>query len=334
MQRKKRQTILLILTGLLVFALVWATLLFLPKSNTGYRLKVPAGYGISGVSRNLSANDVIYSRWVFVGTAYMLGMGDKIHRGNYRIPRSVSSWQILQKLRNGKPDSITVQIIEGSTFAQMRRLIDNTPDIEHITKDWSDSKLLQQLNAESNYTQAEGLFFPATYDISSDSSDLSLYQQAFNTMQRHLQAAWEERRSDLPYQSAYDLLIMASLIEKETGHAEDRNNVAAVFVNRLNQHMRLQTDPTVIYGMGSRYKGKIGKADLRRDTPYNTYTRSGLPPTPIALPGKAALEAAAHPASNNYLYFVARNDGTGRSQFSHNLNEHNAAVRQYILKKH
>ncbi|WP_257390878.1 endolytic transglycosylase MltG [Snodgrassella alvi] len=333
MQRKQRLAMLLVFTGLLTFALVWATLLFLPKNNADYRLKAPAGYGISGVSRTLAANDVIYSRWVFVVTAHMLGMGDKIHRGNYRLPNSVSSWQILQRLRTGKPDSVTVQIIEGNTFAQMRRIIDNTPDIEHTTRGWPDSKLLQQLGADHSYTHAEGLFFPATYDISSDSSDLSLYQQAYNTMQKHLQATWEERRSDLPYQTAYELLIMASLIEKETGHAEDRSNVAAVFVNRLNQHMRLQTDPSVIYGMGSRYKGKIGKADLRRDTPYNTYTRAGLPPSPIALPGKAALEAAAHPASNDYLYFVARNDGTGRSQFSHSLNEHNAAVRQYILKK-
>jgi UPF0755 protein len=333
MRRRQRQAVLLLFTGLLIFALVWVTLLFLPKSNAGYRLKVPAGYGISGVSRTLAANDVIYSRWVFVGTAHILGMEDKIHRGNYRLPHSVSSWQILQRLRTGKPDSITVQIIEGSTFAQMRKIIDNTPDIEHTTRSWPASKLLQQLGADSNYTQAEGLFFPATYDISSDSSDLSLYKQAYNTMQKHLQAAWKERHSELPYQSAYELLIMASLIEKETGHAEDRSNVAAVFVNRLNRHMRLQTDPSVIYGMGNRYKGKISKADLRRDTPYNTYTRAGLPPSPIALPGKAALEAAAHPASNDYLYFVARNDGTGRSQFSHNLNEHNAAVRQYILKK-
>ncbi|MCO6517388.1 aminodeoxychorismate lyase [Snodgrassella communis] len=333
MQRQQRHAVLLVFTFLLMLALTWAALLFLPKGNAGYRLKVPAGYGISGVSRTLAANDMIYNRWVFVGTAYMLGMGDKIHRGNYRLPRSVSSWQILQRLRTGKPDSITVQFIEGSTFAQMRRIVDNIPDIEHTTRDWSDSKLLQKLDTDRHYTHAEGLFFPATYDISSDSSDLSLYQQAYNTMQKHLQATWEERRSDLPYQSAYELLIMASLIEKETGHAEDRGKVAAVFVNRLNLHMRLQTDPSVIYGMGSRYKGKIGKADLRRDTPYNTYTRAGLPPSPIALPSKAALEAAAHPASNDYLYFVARNDGTGRSQFSHSLNEHNAAVRQYILKK-
>lgn len=333
MRRKQRRAVLLILTGLLMFALVWASLLFMPKSNAGYRLKVPAGYGISGVSRILTSNDVIYSRWVFVGTAYMLGMGDKIHRGNYRLPRSVSSWQILQRLRNGKPDSINVQIIEGSTFAQMRRIVDTTPDIEHLTRGWTDAQILKQVADDTHYAHAEGLFFPATYDISSDSSDLSLYQQAYKAMQKHLQAAWEERRSNLPYQSDYEMLIMASLIEKETGHAEDRSNVAAVFVNRLNQHMRLQTDPSVIYGMGSRYKGKIGKADLRRDTPYNTYTRAGLPPSPIALPGKAALEAAAHPASNDYLYFVARNDGSGRSQFSHSLNEHNAAVRQYILKK-
>ena len=148
-----------------------------------------------------------------------------------------------------------------------------------------------------------------------------------------LHAAWDERQSGLPYQNPYELLIMASLVEKETGHEADRRHVAAVFVNRLNIGMRLQTDPTVIYDMGSRYQGRIRKADLQRDTPYNTYTRTGLTPTPIALPGRAALEAAAHPSAEKYLYFVSKMDGTGLSQFSHNLDEHNAAVRKYILKR-
>ena len=152
-------------------------------------------------------------------------------------------------------------------------------------------------------------------------------------MQSRLKDAWEGRQDGLPYKTPYEMLIMASLIEKETAHEDDRAHVASVFVNRIEAGMRLQTDPTVIYGMGDAYKGKIRKADLRRDTPYNTYTRDGLPPTPIALPGKAALEAAAHPSAEKYLYFVSKMDGTGLSQFSHTLNEHNAAVRKYILKK-
>lgn len=330
---KRRKLPFIIIAMVLLLIMVWTALLFMPRSIKSYRLKVPAGYGISGVSRTLAADNIIYNRWVFVGTAYMLGMSDKIHRGNYRLPTSLSSWDILQRLREGKPDSISIQVIEGYTFAQMRKIVNSTPDIEHTTLDWSDKQLLQVIAADTPYTNPEGLFFPATYDISAESSDLNFYKQAYQTMQNQLQTAWDQRQKNLPYQSPYELLIMASLIEKETGHVEDRTNVSAVFVNRLRINMRLQTDPTVIYGMGSAYQGKISKADLRRDTPYNTYTRNGLPPTPIALPGKAALQAAAHPASNSYLYFVARNDGSGRSQFSQNLQEHNAAVRQYILKK-
>lgn len=152
-------------------------------------------------------------------------------------------------------------------------------------------------------------------------------------MERELKEAWDDRDAALPYNMPYELLIMASLIEKETAHEDDRRDVAAVFRNRLEKNMRLQTDPTVIYGMGSAYTGRIRKADLQRDTPYNTYTRHGLPPTPIALPSKAALEAAASPAKSDYLYFVSRMDNTGKSQFSRTLDEHNQAVRQYILKK-
>ena len=152
-------------------------------------------------------------------------------------------------------------------------------------------------------------------------------------MQRELNKAWEAKQANLPYQKPYDLLIMASLVEKETAHEDDRSDVAAVFRNRLAKGMRLQTDPAVIYGMGAAYQGKIRKADLQRDTPYNTYTRTGLPPTPIALPGRAALQAAANPADSDYLYFVSRMDDTGRSQFSRTLDEHNAAVQKYILKK-
>ena len=215
----------------------------------------------------------------------------------------------------------------------MRNIIDNTADIRHDTRGWSNEKLLQTIDPDAPSSNPEGLFFPDSYEIDADSSDLQLYRLAYRTMQQRLHAAWDERQSGLPYQNPYELLIMASLVEKETGHEADRRHVAAVFVNRLAIGMRLQTDPTVIYGMGSRYQGRIRKADLQRDTPYNTYTRTGLTPTPIALPGRAALEAAAHPSAEKYLYFVSKMDGTGLSQFSHNLDEHNAAVRKYILKR-
>ena len=218
-------------------------------------------------------------------------------------------------------------------FAQMRRLINQTADIRHDTASWSDEQLLNAVASDIPYHHPEGLFFPDSYEISMNSSDLQIFQAAHKAMNQALDQAWESRSADLPYQDRYQLLIMASLIEKETAHAEDRGNVSSVFRNRLRKNMRLQTDPTVIYGMGDAYQGKIRKADLQRDTPYNTYTRNGLPPTPIALPGRAALEAAAHPADSDYLYFVSRMDGSGKSQFSRTLEEHNAAVRQYILKK-
>lgn len=326
---------LLWLLGALVLGVVlWLTLLLMPKTNEqAFRMKVEKGQGISGVSRQLAENDVIYSRTVLVGTAYLMGVHNQLRNGNYKLPKTVSAWQILQRLKKGRPDTITVRIIEGMRFAQMRHIINGVADLKHDTKDWSDEKLLQEIDPQALNAHPEGLFAPDSYEVDADSSDLQIYRLAYRTMQKNLSSAWDERQSDLPYRNPYELLIMASIVEKETAHPKDRRDVAAVFVNRLNIGMRLQTDPTVIYGMGERYQGKIRKSDLQRDTPYNTYTRNGLTPTPIALPGKAALEAAAHPSNAKYLYFVSKMDDTGESQFSHTLEEHNAAVRKYILKR-
>ncbi len=323
------------LFALFVLALaVWAALLFAPKSHEqSYRMRVEKGQGISTVSRKLADDGIVYNRHVLLATAYLIGTHNQLHSGSYRLPKRVSAWQILQRLRDGRPDTITVRITEGMRFAQMRAIINDTADIRHDTRGWSDEKLLREIDAAPLSSNPEGLFFPDSYEVDAESSDLQIYRLAYRTMQNRLQAAWDERQSGLPYKNPYELLIMASLIEKETGHEADRRHVAAVFVNRLAIGMRLQTDPTVIYGMGSRYQGRIRKADLQRDTPYNTYTRAGLTPTPIALPGRAALEAAAHPSGAKYLYFVSKMDGSGLSQFSHNLDEHNAAVRKYILKK-
>ncbi|MCP1659860.1 endolytic transglycosylase MltG [Neisseria perflava] len=313
---------------------VAAALLFIPKDNgKTYRVKIVKNQGISSVGRKLAQDGIVYNRHVLTAAAYVLGVHNRLHTGNYRLPAKVSAWDVLQKIRSGRPDSVNVRIVEGMRFADMRRIINATNDIGHETQNWSDAQIMQAVASEPLSQNPEGQFFPDTYEIDADSSDVQIYKTAYQAMQRQLKAAWDERRSGLPYQNPYELLIMASLVEKETAHADDRSDVAAVFINRLASGMRLQTDPTVIYGMGAAYKGRIRKADLRRDTPYNTYTRDGLPPTPIALPGKAALEAAAHPSNEKYLYFVSKMDGTGLSQFSHNLDEHNAAVRKYILKK-
>ncbi|MDO4434072.1 MAG: endolytic transglycosylase MltG [Alysiella sp.] len=313
---------------------VYAGLLFIPKNNgEPYRLSVKKGQGISAVSHQLAQENQIFNRWVLVSAAYAVGVHDRLRSGSYLFPARVSTWQMVQRLRQNNPDTIRVQIIEGMNFTQMRRVVNQTEGIRHDTRAMSDAELLKKVATNPLAEHAEGLFFPDSYEIDAESSDLQIFQAAYNAMQRELNAAWEDRQTNLPYTTPYELLIMASLIEKETAHEEDRRDVAAVFRNRLAIKMRLQTDPTVIYGMGNAYKGKIRRADLQRDTPYNTYTRHGLPPTPIALPSRAALAAAAAPSDSQYLYFVSRMDGTGKSQFSHTLDEHNAAVRKYILKK-
>ena len=322
-----------LLALILLAAALFAGLLFAPKDTHSQRLRIERGSGIGSVSRTLAANDAIYSRWVFVAAAYLTSTHKQLLPGNYRLQPRASSWQILHHLKNGRPDTVTVRIIEGMRFAQMRRLINQTADIRHDTASWSDQQLLAAIASDAAVQHPEGRFFPDSYEIDYDSSDLQIYRLAYRRMQSQLQSAWSDRASDLPYKDSYELLTMASIIEKETAHEEDRANVAAVFVNRLRKGMRLQTDPTVIYGMGSAYNGRIRRADLQRDTPYNTYTRDGLPPTPIALPGEAALQAAAHPSNADYLYFVSRMDNTGKSEFSRTLEEHNANVRRYILKR-
>ena len=319
---------------LTVSAAVFTVLLFVPKDNgRAYRIKIVKNQGISSVGKKLAEDRIVYSRHVLMAAAYALGVHNRLHTGTYRLPSEVSAWDILQKMRGGRPDLVTVQIIEGSRFAHMRKTIDGTQDIEHDTKGWSDEKLMAEIAPDAVSGNPEGQFFPDSYEVDAGSSDLQIYKAAYKAMQRRLNEAWEGRQDGLPYKDPYEMLILASLIEKETGHEADRAHIASVFVNRLKIGMRLQTDPSVIYGMGDAYKGKIRKADLRRDTPYNTYTRGGLTPTPISLPGKAALDAAAHPSGEKYLYFVSKMDGTGLSQFSHDLTEHNAAVRKYILKK-
>ena len=324
----------IVLFILLAMAGVYAALLFAPKNNgTPYRLVVEKGQGMAAVGRKLAADDKIYSRYVLVSAAYALGVHDKLTSGSYRFAGRVSTWQILQHLRQNSPDLVSVQIVEGMRFSQMRRVVNQTANIRHDTKSLSDADLLKKIDPNAMSANPEGLFFPDSYEIAAESSDIQIFQAAYKAMQRELNKAWEGKQAGLPYQKPYDLLIMASLVEKETAHEDDRGDVAAVFRNRLAKGMRLQTDPAVIYGMGEAYQGKIRKADLQRDTPYNTYTRTGLPPTPIALPGRAALQAAANPADSDYLYFVSRMDDTGRSQFSRTLDEHNAAVQKYILKR-
>ena len=331
-----RKTAYLLAISIIVALLVAvpAALVFVPKNNgVPYRLTVEKGQGFAAVGRQLADKDQVFSRWGVLLAAYLNGTQNQLAPGSYRLPARVSAWEIVRRLSSAGPDMVRIQIVEGMRFAQMRRIINQNSMLRHDTKNWSDKELMQKIASEPVSDNPEGLFFPDTYEVAADSSDVAVYRAAYRAMQENLQAAWESRADNLPYKTPYELLIMASLIEKETAHEEDRRDVAAVFRNRLAMNMRLQTDPAVIYGMGSAYNGKIRRADLQRDTPYNTYTRYGLTPTPIALPGRAALDAAAQPSDSKFLYFVSRMDGTGKSQFSHTLEEHNAAVKQYILKK-
>lgn len=323
------------LTAVAILAFLIATfalLLFLPKTNSGTeRLIVKKGDSISSLSRQLDEHDLIYNRPFFVFSSKILGRS-QVRPGQYRLPQSISTWDILQKLA-GNPDSLFVRIPEGSTFADMRAIVNRLPNLDHQTKGMSTSELMKLIDPQQEAQHPEGLFFPDTYEYTPGMTDVAIFKTAYNKMQAELQDAWDDRQSDLPYKTPYELLIMASIIEKETAHPNDRAHVSSVFVNRLRIGMRLQTDPTVIYGMGDAYKGKIRRSDLRRPTPYNTYTIDGLPPTPISLPSSAALEAAGHPSSEKYLYFVSKMDSTGESYFSHDLKEHNEAVNKYIRKR-
>jgi UPF0755 protein len=220
-------------------------------------------------------------------------------------------------------------VVEGWTFQQLLDALRENEAIRQTLTDRDGAAIMAQLGKPDLHP--EGQFAPDTYRFPRGTSDLEFLRRAHNTLQEWLDSAWRERAEDLPYDSAYDALIMASIIEKETGLASEREAIAGVFVRRLKRTMRLQTDPTVIYGMGSAYNGNIRRADLRRDTPYNTYTRHGLPPTPIALPGRESLHAALHPAEGDALYFVAKGDGS--HQFSATLEEHLDAVRLYQLRR-
>jgi UPF0755 protein len=222
-----------------------------------------------------------------------------------------------------------VTLVEGWTFAQFKAAIDAQPELKKEAKAWSSKQLLAKLEAKESHP--EGLFFPDTYVYEPGDSDLIIYQKAYRAMQNHLNDAWSKRQEGSPVKSPYELLKLASIIEKETGHPDDRGLVSAVFNNRMKIGMKLQTDPTIIYGLGSSFDGNLRKKDLLKDGPYNSYTRYGLPPTPIAIPGKNSLLAAAQPSSSKAIYFVAKGDG--RSAFSETLVAHNEAVRKYQLKK-
>ena len=253
------------------------------------------------------------------------GDARRIRAGSYEVHAGTTPRSLLEALVQGRETLQTVRLIEGWTWRQVRRALADAPHLKATTATWDDQRLMQELGSPG--LPAEGRFFPDTYAYGRGVSDLTVLRRAHRALQQRLAAVWDERAADTPLKSPDEALVLASIIEKETGAAAERPLIAGVFVNRLRIGMPLQTDPSVIYGLGERFDGNLRKRDLQTDTPFNTYTRNGLPPTPIALPGLASLRAAVRPQATKALYFVARGDGS--SVFSDTLAEHNRAVNRY-----
>ena len=299
----------------------------LPSTEVEVDLK--AGSSLRSVSRQLVQQGILSEPWSFILLVRAMGKAGEIKAGNYLIEDGITPYQLFLILTEGSTKQSSITFIEGWTFKQMRAAINSHADIKHVTMAYTDEQIMQEIGAREKHP--EGLFFPDTYYFSKGMSDKDILQRAYESMQAKLADAWQNREPGLPYRTPYEALIMASIVEKETGKPSERELIAGVFLNRLRIGMRLQTDPTVIYGMGEEFDGNLRRQDLLSDTPYNTYTRIGLPPTPIAMPGLAAIHAALHPGKTKALYFVGKGDGS--HAFSGSLNEHNRAVNRYQLGK-
>ena len=316
---------------LLVFGgLVWAAWF----AFTPVRLKtaeldfaIQPGSGLRSAARQISEAGVDMPAWQFVLLGRAMGKAGAIKAGSYEVAQGVTPWRLLAQITQGDFSQSEIVFIEGWTFSQMRALLDANPGLRHDSAGLTDEQMMTRIGAPAQHP--EGWFFPDTYLFAKGSSDLAILKRGWHMMEKQLQTAWAQRAADSPLRSPYDALILASIIEKETGRAEERPRIGAVFNNRLRMGMLLQTDPTVIYGLGDEFKGNLKKEHLLRDSPFNTYTRAGLPPRPIAMAGMGSLMAAVNPAKGDEIYFVARGDGT--SQFSRTLAEHNRAVQKYQL---
>lgn len=282
---------------------------------------------LKSIANQLVQQGVLNEPWRFIILAKLLHKEQFLQPGSYTLNKNINPYHLLLSLNHGKTTQGSVTFIEGRTFAQMRDKLEKNDAVKYTVGTMSEAEILSLMG--SQYRTAEGLFFPDTFYFDRGTVDVVLLKRSYDAMQTKLEKAWAGRDANLPYKNSYQALIMASIIEKETGKAGERPMIAGVFINRLRIGMRLQTDPSVIYGIGVRYDGNIRKKDLLTDTPYNTYTRDGLPPTPIAMPGLASIEAALHPADTKALYFVGKGDGS--HAFSNNLEEHNRAVVKYQL---
>ncbi len=319
-----------------LLALFYACIFLLPavpnepnvSGTPTYKIQIKPQSSLASISEQAYAQGIRSYPFFFQLSARAIFVGKKLKPGTYLLPTGASVGKILLQIARGDRVRESIAIIPGMTIWQLRDAIDSHPALIHQTKGMNSKELLQALNL--NYPGPEGIFLPDTYIFDPDDLDINIYRRASSAMQKTLNLEWEKRDPNLPLKSPYELLVLASIIEKETGRSEDRGKVAAVFLNRLRKGMPLQTDPTVIYGIGPRFDGNLRKADLRRDNPYNTYMNKGLPPTPIAMPSRESIFAALHPTISNALYFVAKGDGG--SHFSNTLTEHEAAVDRYQRK--
>lgn len=331
---RRLRSYLLVLIGALVF--IYGGIFLWPvvpsQTNTQeallYKVKISPQSSLGSIAQQLQEQGLSTPVLPFQVSARALFVGSKLKPGTYLLPTGASLGKILLQIARGDRVRESIAIIPGMTIWQLRALVDSHPALIHQTKGISSKALLQSLNL--TYPGDEGIFFPDTYVFDPDEPDINIYRRASVAMQKQLLQAWDQKDPSSPLKTPYELLILSSIIEKETGRSSDRGLVAAVFLNRLNQGMKLQTDPTVIYGIGKGFDGNLRKADLRKDSPYNTYMNKGLPPTPIAMPSKESLMAAVRPAQSKALYFVAKGDGT--SHFSQTLGEHESAVDRYQRK--
>ena len=324
----------LVLVGSLLAGWAWmeyqdfiSTPLRIPQGSVIYEVR--RGASLAAVARDLEQagmiDDARYLQWYGRYT----GQANQIRAGEYRLSDELLPDSLLALLVSGRSVTYTLTLLEGWNIHQVRAAVAAHEALAQTLEGVDDAQLMERLGRPGEHP--EGRFFPDTYQFTRGMSDLEFLRRALLTMDEALATAWAERAEDLPLSTPYEALILASIVEKETGQADERREIAGVFARRLRKGMKLQTDPTVIYGMGERYDGNIRRSDLEQDTPYNTYVHTGLPPTPICMPGRDALRAAVDPAPGKTLYFVARGDGS--HVFSATLSDHNAAVRKYQLKQ-
>lgn len=290
---------------------------------------IDPGSNIKAIAEDLTRRKIIEDPWLFILLAKLKDVETRVRAGEYRIEAGQTPDDLLETFTTGKSIQYSFTVIEGWSFRQMMKAIATDPILVQTLQGKDDTEIMQVIGHPDQHP--EGLFFPDTYRFPKGTTDADFLRRAYDVMQQHLEREWMQRDSDLPLNSSYEALILASIIEKETGAGFERPLIAGVFIQRLKRNMRLQTDPTIIYGLGKSFDGDIRFRDLKKDTPYNTYLYSGLTPTPIALPGLDSIRAALHPAPTRALYFVSRGDGT--HHFSETLQEHNAAVKRFQLNQ-